>query len=55
MASYACALLSDVLLDQIDTRPYSKAFQRIPTQFPLGRFRRYMLAPIYALAQSVDL
>jgi hypothetical protein len=36
-------------------RPYPKAFQHIPMQFPLGRFRRYMLAPIYALAQSVDL
>ena len=55
MASYAGALLSDMVLDQIGTRAYPKAFQRIPTQFPLGRFRRYMLAPIYALAQSVDL
>jgi glycine/D-amino acid oxidase-like deaminating enzyme len=55
MASYAGALLSDMVLDQIGTRPYPKAFQRTPTQFPLGRFRRYMLAPIYALAQSVDL
>ena len=55
MASYAGALLSDMVLDQIGTRPYPKAFQHIPKQFPLGRFRRYMLAPIYALAQSVDL
>jgi len=55
MASYAGALLSDMVLDQIGTRPYPKAFQKVPTQFPLGRFRRYMLAPIYALAQSVDL
>ena len=55
VASYAGALLSDMVLDQIGTRAYPKAFQRIPTQFPLGRFRRYMLAPIYALAQSVDL
>ena len=55
MASYSGALLSDMVLDRIGTRPYPKAFQHIPTQFPLGRFRRYMLAPIYALAQSVDL
>ena len=40
---------------KIGMRPYPKAFQHIPMQFPLGRFRRYMLAPIYALAQSVDL
>ena len=55
MASYAGALLSDMALEHIDTRPYPKAFQHIPVQFPLGRFRRYMLAPIYALAHSVDL
>lgn len=55
MASYSGALFSDMVLDRIGTRPYPKAFQHIPTQFPLGRFRRYMLAPIYALAQSVDL
>jgi len=55
MASYAGALLSDLLLELVDRRPYPDAFQRIPKQFPLGRFRRYMLAPIYAMAQSVDL
>jgi len=55
MASYSGALLSDMVLDRIGTRPNPKAFQHIPTQFPLGRFRRYMLTPIYALAQSVDL
>jgi hypothetical protein len=55
MASYSGALLSDMVLDRIGTRSNPKAFQHIPTQFPLGRFRRYMLTPIYALAQSVDL
>lgn len=55
MASYSGALLSDLIVDQIGTRPYPAAFAHVPAQFPLGRLRRYMLSPIYAIAQGMDL
>ena len=31
------------------------AMQAIPKRFPLGRHRRLLLAPAYAVAQTLDL
>lgn len=50
MGSYSGALLADLLLNQRGERPYPALMQSIPHRFPLGRYRRALLAPGYAYA-----
>ncbi|WP_299846402.1 FAD-binding oxidoreductase [uncultured Roseovarius sp.] len=48
MASYAGALLADQVLGQAGTRLHPKIMQSAPKRFPLGRFRRATIWPLYA-------
>ena len=50
MASYAGALLSDQVLDRPAQHPHPEIMKRPPERMPLGRFRRKLLWPLYAMA-----
>ena len=50
MASYAGALLADLAQDKVPANPYPKIMQKPHKRFPLGRFRRATLWPLYAYA-----
>ncbi len=50
MASYAGALLADQVLGKTTARLHPKIMQSPPKRFPLGRFRRATIWPIYAMA-----
>lgn len=50
MASYAGALLADLAMDRAPRHPYPEIMQKPPRRWPLGRFRRAMMWPPYALA-----
>lgn len=50
MASYCGAILADLALGRHPNRPYPDVMQTPPGRFPLGRFRRATLAPLYAAA-----
>ncbi|WP_210879578.1 NAD(P)/FAD-dependent oxidoreductase [Roseovarius autotrophicus] len=50
MASYAGALLADLAMDRPPRHPYPDIMQKPPRRWPLGRFRRAMMWPPYALA-----
>lgn len=55
MATLTGALLADLTQGQPPTLPYPAAIQVPPKRFPLGRFRRALLAPAYAGAALFDL
>lgn len=50
MASYAGAILADLALDRPPRTLYPEIMRKPPLKWPLGRFRRAMLWPPYALA-----
>ncbi|WP_306114292.1 MULTISPECIES: FAD-binding oxidoreductase [unclassified Roseovarius] len=50
MATYAGALLADQLLGRANRRLHPKIMQSPPKRFPLGRFRRATIWPLYAMA-----
>ncbi|MBC7181863.1 MAG: FAD-dependent oxidoreductase, partial [Roseovarius sp.] len=50
MASYAGAILADLALDRTPRTLYPEIMRKPPRKWPLGRFRRAMLWPPYALA-----
>lgn len=55
MGSYAGLLLADIVQGKPTRTPYPAAMQTPPTRFPLGRFRRALLAPAYVGAGLFDL
>ncbi|MFO7759477.1 MAG: FAD-dependent oxidoreductase [Roseovarius sp.] len=50
MGSYAGALLADLAMDRVPQHPYPQILRTPPRRWPLGRLRRAMLWPPYALA-----
>lgn len=50
MGTYAGALLADLVQDRVPRNLYPKIMQTPPRRFPLGRFRRAALWPVYAMA-----
>ena len=50
MGSYAGALLADLAMDRAPGRLYPEILRKPPGRWPLGRLRRAMLWPPYALA-----
>ena len=54
MGSYAGALLADLALGAQQKRLYPRLFQKPPRRFPLGRYRRHLLRPIYSLMEYQD-
>ncbi|WP_146584857.1 NAD(P)/FAD-dependent oxidoreductase [Puniceibacterium confluentis] len=55
MASYTGRLLAALVQGKPADTPYPAAMQRLPARFPLGRFRRALLAPAYLAAGMLDL
>lgn len=54
MASLTGTLLADLVQGKPPRLPYPAALQAPPKRFPLGRFRRTLLAPAYATAALLD-
>lgn len=54
MASYCGTLLADLAQDKEPRLPYPEILQRQPSKFPLGRKRRWLLPPAYALMGLMD-
>ncbi|MGX0875480.1 glycine/D-amino acid oxidase-like deaminating enzyme [Roseovarius sp. MBR-154] len=50
MGSYAGALLAELAMDRVPGRLYPEILRKPPGRWPLGRLRRAMLWPPYALA-----
>lgn len=55
MGSHAGMLLADLVIDRPPRSLHPALMQRPPARFPLGRFRRALLAPAYAAATALDL
>ncbi|SDH86063.1 NAD(P)/FAD-dependent oxidoreductase [Alloyangia pacifica] len=55
MGSHAGLLLSDIVQGKPTRTPYPAALKTPPSRFPLGRFRRALLAPAYVGAGLFDL
>ncbi len=49
MASYARAVLSDLVIGDAPFFECPKLLETQPPKFPLGRYRRHLLAPTYTL------
>ncbi|MFZ5964485.1 NAD(P)/FAD-dependent oxidoreductase [Thalassococcus sp. BH17M4-6] len=54
MGSHTGALLAALVQGKTPDGPYPPAMQAPPARFPLGRFRRSLLAPAYAAAALLD-
>lgn len=50
MATYAGTLLADLAQDKVPQNLHPKIMQSPPKRFPLGRFRRATIWPLYAMA-----
>ncbi|MBC7132173.1 MAG: FAD-dependent oxidoreductase [Roseovarius sp.] len=50
MASHAGAILADLAMDRVPRHRYPEIMKKPPRRWPLGRFRRVMMWPPYALA-----
>jgi glycine/D-amino acid oxidase-like deaminating enzyme len=50
MGSYAGAILADLAMDRVPQKPYPQILRTPPRRWPLGRLRRAMLWPPYAIA-----
>ena len=50
MGTYAGALLADLAMDRTPRHPYPEILRKPPRRWPLGRLRRAMLWPPYAIA-----
>ncbi len=55
MGSYAGSLIAEIARGANPSRPYPVSMQQPPLRFPLGRFRRALLWPTYAIAGALDL
>lgn len=55
MGSYAGHLVAQRVLDQRPDTPAPDWLASEPPRFPLGRYRRLLLAPAYAVAEALDL
>lgn len=55
MGTYAGQLVAAVVRDATPEGPYPAVMQDRPGRFPLGRFRRALLAPAYLAAEAFDL
>ncbi|EPX83381.1 NAD(P)/FAD-dependent oxidoreductase [Salipiger mucosus] len=55
MGSHAGTILADLALGRAPRGPWPEAMRRPPKRFPLGRWRRALLAPAYAVAGALDL
>jgi glycine/D-amino acid oxidase-like deaminating enzyme len=55
MGSYTGALMADIVQGRAPRRPYPRAMRDTPPRFPLGRFRRALLWPAYAMGEAFDL
>ncbi len=55
MGSHAGLMLADLVQGKSPRTPYPAALQTPPSRFPLGRFRRALLAPAYLGAALFDL
>jgi len=53
MGSYAGAILADLAMDRVPQHPYPQILRTPPRRWPLGRLRRAMLWPPYAIATLV--
>lgn len=54
MATYSGLILADLVQGKTPRVPYPAALKTIPKRFPLGRFRRQLLRPAYAMMQMLD-
>ncbi len=54
MGSYTGRLLGDIVLGDRPDLPYPDFMRAEPKRFPLGRYRRSLLAPVYAAATLFD-
>ena len=54
MASYTGRLLGDLVLGETPDMPYPTVMRTVPKRFPLGRYRRALLTPVYAAATLLD-
>jgi glycine/D-amino acid oxidase-like deaminating enzyme len=50
MGSYAGAILADLAMDRAPRHPHPQILRTPPQRWPLGRLRRAMLWPPYAIA-----
>lgn len=55
MGTYTGRLLADLTRGRAPDLPYPVQMQTPPKRFPLGRFRRALLAPLYGAATLLDL
>jgi glycine/D-amino acid oxidase-like deaminating enzyme len=55
MGSYSGALLGAIVAGETPDGPWPEAMRRPPNRFPLGRYRRALLAPAYWAAEAFDL
>ena len=55
MASHTGMLLADLVQGKPPRGPYPEVMRHPPRRFPLGRWRRALLAPAYATATLFDL
>ncbi|MCR8549126.1 FAD-binding oxidoreductase [Salipiger sp. P9] len=55
MASHTGMILADLMQGKAPRAPLPEAMRHPPRRFPLGRFRRALLAPAYATASLFDL
>ena len=53
MGTYAGALLAELVQGNAPGAPYSKVMQSLP-KFPLGRARRVLMPPAYAILGLMD-
>jgi len=54
MASHTGVILADLAMGKPPRVGHPQVMQAIPRRFPLGRYRRALLRPAYALAQIMD-
>ena len=54
MASYAGAILADLITTGSTDHAYPTAFSRVPKRYPMGRHRRWLLAPIYRVMPWIE-
>ncbi len=54
MASFVGRIVADLVQDKAPSYPYPAVFRTVPKRFPLGRQRRWLMAPIYRLMTAYE-
>ncbi len=54
MASFVGGIVADLVQDKDPSHPYPAVFRTVPKRFPLGRQRRWLMAPIYRLMTAYE-